>query len=315
MRKLEFHAGGAKEKPEGAKRRREQNLKRSRGASAFMAAGLTESEERTPERLRAHYLVERELSERLRRAPREERPHLYTAVYDELFRRVPDHPQLRLKRARGLREETLFALRLLGRYVDPETVFLEIGPGDCALSLALAPRVRKVYAVDVSAEIVRGLELPENFELSLSDGRSIPVPRGSVTLAYSDQLMEHLHPDDALDQLGNIYEALAPGGSYICLTPNRLSGPHDISMYFDEEATGFHLKEYTTAELARAFRRAGFAGIKVLIGARGRYLSCPLFPVRWLEALLAALPRRLSRKISRSFPLRLVLGIRLLAVK
>ena len=62
--------------------------------------------------------------------------------------------------------------------------------------------------------------------------------------------MEHLHPDDALEQLQNIYSALVPGGIYLCITPNRLSGPQDVSRDFDMVATGFHLKEYTISELS-----------------------------------------------------------------
>ena len=71
--------------------------------------------------------------------------------------------------------------------------------------------------------------------------------------------MEHLHPDDAVDQLKNIYNALVNGGKYICITPNRLTGPHDISKYFDNVATGFHLKEYTVTELSGLFREVGFS--------------------------------------------------------
>ena len=52
---------------------------------------------RSPERLRLHYEVERELSDRLRAASAEERATLYGEVYDELFRRVEDHPQLVVK--------------------------------------------------------------------------------------------------------------------------------------------------------------------------------------------------------------------------
>ena len=61
-----------------------------------------------------------------------------------------------------------------------------------------------------------------NFELIISDGISIPVPAGSIDFAYSNQLMEHLHPDDAESQLENVFTALRPGGAYLCITPNRL---------------------------------------------------------------------------------------------
>ena len=80
----------------------------------------------------------------------------------------------------------------------------------------------------------------------------------TINVVYSHQVIEHLHPDDAVTHLQEVYRVLSPGGAYICATPNRLNGPHDISKYFDREATGFHLKEYTTTELYGLFRQEGF---------------------------------------------------------
>src|SRR6185503_12322595 len=196
------------------------------------------------EQIRRHYLVEKELAAQLRAATKEDRRQLYTSLYDELFRRVPDHPQISLKHQASSQRSLNHRLTLLRRHLHPGVTYLEIGPGDCSLAIAVAKLVRKVYAVDVSNEITREVQLPDNFELVISDGSSIPAPPGSVDVAYSDQVMEHLHPDDAMDQLRNVYESLAPGGLYICITPNRLSGPHDVSQYFEDVATGFHLKEY-----------------------------------------------------------------------
>ena len=73
--------------------------------------------------------------------------------------------------------------------------------------------------------------------------------------------MEHLHPDDAIVQLTNIKNALTNGGKYICITPNRINGPHDISRYFDKEASGFHLKEYTFTDLNKIFKNIGFSTV------------------------------------------------------
>ena len=100
-----------------------------------------------------------------------------------------------------------------------------------------------MYALDVSDEIATRITLPANCKLVLSDGLTVAVPEGSIDVAYSNQLMEHLHPDDAVEQLHNVYRALKPGGAYICITPNALWGPHDVSRRFDREPTGFHLKE------------------------------------------------------------------------
>lgn len=129
--------------------------------------------------------------------------------------------------------------------------------------------------------------------------------------------MEHLHPEDACDQLQNIYTVLVPGGKYFCVTPNRLSGPHDVSGYFDDVATGLHLQEYTIRELIVLFRRVGFVKIRSYIGARGYYVRFPLFLQRVVEGILSMsmLPNALRRRLGWSAPLRLLLGIRILAVK
>jgi SAM-dependent methyltransferase len=271
---------------------------------------------RSAEQIRHHYLVEKELAARLREASKAERRELYTQLYDELFRRVPDHPQISLKLDAGSRRlDQQQRLNLLRRYLRPDDTYLEIGPGDCALAAAVAGLVRKVYAVDVSHEITDDVELPPNVELIISDGCSIPVPADSVDLAYSDQLMEHLHPDDALDQLRNIYQALAPGGRYICFTPNRLSGPHDVSQHFDEVATGFHLKEYSATELSGIFKAVGFRKLQILLGARGFHLNAPPVIVRTIELLLGSTPRRLGKTLARGLPLRPILGVKLIGIK
>ena len=61
---------------------------------------------------------------------------------------------------------------------------------------------------------------------------------------------------------------LRDGGSYVCITPSRVNGPHDCSAQFEDipcpvregdyHANGLHLKEYTTRELMVLFRRRRF---------------------------------------------------------
>ena len=207
---------------------------------------IPNSEIRTLEQLREDYETEKELANRLRNASKEQRRYLYTDVYDEFYKRVPRTPQLTWTKDPELRhKQILMEIQLLKRFLNPGCRFLEVGSGDCRLSFEVAKYVRKVYAVDVSREITRNETVPRNFELVICDGCSVPVPQNSIGIVYSNQLMEHLHPDDAFEQLQSIYKALMPGGIYICSTPNRIFGPNDISAYFDKVATGFHLKEYT----------------------------------------------------------------------
>jgi SAM-dependent methyltransferase len=274
---------------------------------------------RTPAQVREHYLIERSLAERLRTTPRAERAAAYAAVYDELFRSIPHHPQL-LARCSGdfvarRRRSVEYQWRFVKRFVAGGDVFMEIGAGDCALSARAAATARHVYAVDVSDEITRDTSRPANLELRLTAGAAIPVPSGAVQVAFSNQLMEHLHPDDALDQLCEIWRSLSSGGVYVCITPNRLSGPHDISAHFDDEATGLHLREYSARELRALFYNAGFRRLDFFAGARGWYVRLPYVLIALAERLLESLPGRLRKALARLAPARALLGLRVAAVK
>lgn len=270
---------------------------------------------RTPEEVHEHYQVERELATVLRNAPKQDRLRLYAEVYDELFRRLPTHPQLARKcSAEGTREIVDQQMKFMRRFLTPELTYLEIGAGDCAFAFEVARRVRKVYAVDVSVEVVKDTAVPANGELVLSDGCSIPVAPGSVHVAYSNQLMEHLHPDDAREQLQNLQRALAPGGHYVCVTPNRLNGPHDVSKYFDYEACCFHLKEYTTVELRKLFESVGFRRTVPYVRVLGRFFAVPGYLPALAEGLLGRLPVRIRTALARRAPLRWLLGIHLVGI-
>src|SRR3954468_24754944 len=94
-----------------------------------------------------HYRVEVELAQRLRTAPRDQRLGLYGEVYDELFRRVPAHPQLTRKVSAEERAVAV-AIRMAGLrpFITADTVFMEVGAGDGSFTLAVAERARHCYA-------------------------------------------------------------------------------------------------------------------------------------------------------------------------
>lgn len=246
-----------------------------------------------PDHIRRHYEVEKRLASRLREASsRSERLKLYGEVYDELYKEfgyLKEH-----------REKTTFwQVKLVRYFAKPSDIFLEVGAGDCRVSIEVASFVQQAYAVDVSRVFMNQDGWPQNLQFVLSDGSSIPVESASIDLAYSHQVMEHLHPDDGLDQLKNIYNALKKNGRYICITPNRLCGPHNISRYFDAVATGFHLKEYILAEVTELLKQVGFVKVQAFISYHGLMLSpvLPIQPFLWLEGLVKHLPHALRRKL------------------
>jgi SAM-dependent methyltransferase len=286
-------------------------------ATAVAAPRNARRERRSLERLRAHYKVERRLADSLRDAATpQERQRICATMYDELFRLVPDHPRLAEKgESTELRERDIdWNMSQLKPYLRPGCTFLEVGAGDCALAARVAETAASVYAVDISARS-RKARLPRNLRFVKTSGTDIDVPPETVDVAFSDQLMEHLHPDDAAVQLRNIQAALKPGGAYVCVTPNRLYGPSDVSGYFEDVARGFHLREYSVREIRAIFRDAGFPRMHVYIGARGFFLRCPAFLVESLETTLEWLPRGLRRRVAGIPILRALLGVRVAGIK
>lgn len=271
---------------------------------------MPKNETRTIERIREHYHIEKSLASQLLNSTEEERRSLYTSLYEKLFQLVPDHPQLfRKEDVQLIALHISDQMRILKKFSSKNSKFIEIGAGDCSLSLEISKYVEKVYALDVSETITKQKVLPQNFELIISDGTNIPVPHEMITIAYSNQLMEHLHPDDALKQLKNIYNALAKDGIYICCTPNRLDGPHDISEYFDRVATGFHLKEYTITELSELFYKVGFSQMKIYKNCKGILIAFPLFPFIVIESILENLPYLMRKKVTSTLLFRWLLNI------
>lgn len=276
-----------------------------------------ELNKRTIEQIREHYEIEKVLAKKLRDAPKSERAHLASALYDELYRRVPLHPQHTKKNSDvDAKNGVNIQMKFLNPFLKGCRTFLEVGPGDCAISLEVSKIAGVVYAVDVSSEITKIKQTPDNFRFILSDGCNIPLGSNSVDIAYSNQLMEHLHPDDAIEQLKNIYAVMVAGGSYLCVTPNRLTGPHDVSKYFDEEATGFHLHEYSIAELYELFRAIGISKVKSYVGLLGVYFPIPIFLLVLMEKSVLSLPKNLRKSVARSVPLRIFINmIRMVGVK
>lgn len=277
---------------------------------------LIPCEKRTPDEVREHYRVERELADRLRASTEAERQNLYTEVYEELFRRIPHHQQLTSPVDGKSRHRRLgWQVALLKRFLKQDHVFFEIGGGDCALSMEVAPRVARSIGCDVAPCLSTGLVKPVNFSFLQTDGRTFDLGDESVDVAYSNQLMEHLHVDDVRAQLQEIFRVLKPGGHYVCVTPNRIGGPWDISMYFEKRAKGFHMKEYTVGELVGMFQEMGCSRVGVYCGGRGMFWRAPVGFVRACEWLLQRLPDAISFPLARSLPGRAVLGIRIVAVK
>jgi ubiquinone/menaquinone biosynthesis C-methylase UbiE len=268
---------------------------------------------RAADRIIAHYVLERQLSDQLRCAPPENRSATYTEVYKRLFASLPDHPQQDPNPGHSARVDA--QLREIKRHIAPGAIFLELGCGDAALGFAAAGKVSTVYGLDVTDALVDFASAPQNFRFLHSSGTNVPLPAATVDFAYSNQLLEHLHPEDAVEQLQEVRRVLKPGGRYMCVTPSRVSGPHDISCYFDYEATCLHLREYDYRSLRTLFREAGFQSISCHALLRGLELRLPYSVIRTLECSMLMLPDRLRARLTLLEPIRTILGLTIIGVK
>jgi SAM-dependent methyltransferase len=276
---------------------------------------------RSGDRLIAHYQLERALANQMRNSSRAEREAgLYNRLYEALLSQLDDHPRKRLaahpQAAARLDRYVRRQVRMIRPEVDAGDVFLEVGGGDCLVSTRVAAHVLHAIVIDVSDELVPKGETPDNFEFIKINGVDIPLPDASVSFIYSNQVMEHLHADDALAQLRELFRVLKPGGRYLCRTPNKITGPHDVSRYFDDVAQGMHICEYTYADLDAMFRAAGFSRTRFLIAPRAfRICAMPRFAALLCERLIARVPRKLHTLICRSHAMRALLGITMIAEK
>lgn len=261
--------------------------------------------------------VEKQHADQLRQ---EKDPHkrrlLYGPVYKSYFEKLPFHPQFTIKHdEQKKKDRTDYQLALLKPYINNQTTLLEIGAGDCSLSIAAAPYCKKVIALEVSEEITSALQLPHNVSCVIFDGFNMPFEPDSIDVAYSNQLMEHLHPDDAVAQLQSLCKCLKKGGAYICITPNRILGPNDISRFFTDKLVGFHLAEYTAIELKNLFMHNGFERVEFYSIIKGKKINWPHFIISITEFFFSCLPHKLRDQLSRVRPFSMLINATVAAIK
>jgi hypothetical protein len=176
---------------------------------------------RTPDRLIAHYLLERQLAEKLREAPAEERTRVAGEVYSRLFAELPDHP---MNHAVGERPRPEHHARYLLPHLGQDVRFLEIGTGDGSLARYLARKCKSVLAIDVTDALKPAADAPKNFRFAL------PLALRSTQRTAASISRSAIRLWNTCVQT---------------MRPPSCARSSDISCYFDDVATGFHLKEYT----------------------------------------------------------------------
>jgi len=270
-------------------------------------------ENRNVEQVRKHFEIEKSIAEKLKRANREERKKIFPVMYHELFTKVPDHPRLNETKIIDTNSPTL---QFLKKYLNDSTVYVEFGPGDCQLASIVCKYTKKVIAVDISDQRKDESRFPSNLELIIYDGYDLNIERGSVDVVFSDQFIEHLHPEDVEYHFQLVKRILHDEGLYIFRTPHAYFGPHDISKFFSDEPEGFHLKEWTHSEIEEILKKVNFTSWdgfwRINNKLNKEYMKIPFGYFKIAEAMLKGLPKKPQKKVSRLF---LPLKVFMIAVK
>ena len=148
----------------------------------------------------------------------------------------------------------------------PGWTVLDYGAGTGLLALALAPRVRRVVAVDSSSGMLAVLAQKArasrcaNVETLLADFSKDPPPPGPFDLVVSAMTLHHVADTETLFR--KFFALLAPGGSVALLDLDAEDGS------FHADNAGIPHFGFERDALARQLAAGGFADIRFATATR-----------------------------------------------
>ena len=116
----------------------------------------------------------------------------------------------------ALRDRVLELARLRAR-----DRLLDVGAGTGLLALAAAPRVERVFALDVSPAMCGHLERKltrlgvDNAEVVVNSATALPLADGGVDVVVSNYCFHHLRDREKARALAQIRRVLRPGGRLV----------------------------------------------------------------------------------------------------
>lgn len=167
---------------------------------------------------------------------------------------------------------------LVGRYLPEDAAALDIGCGIGRVERYLAPRVRELWAVDVSGEMIRraGERLSSfaNVHLREVGNREYlaAFPDARFDLVFSFLVLQHLEKEDAFLYMRDAFRVLCAGGIFVTQFPDLLS-PIYSRAFLDAVAAADRspgrVRASTEPEVRHTLGLAGFEIADLWHGGRG----------------------------------------------
>lgn len=243
--------------------------------------------------IKSQYECEKDIAFKLLNSKKEERKKLYSSIYSAFGKKFPDAFFSAIHTQREVNQ--------IKKFIDKESRFLEIGTGLGSFTREISKHVKNVFSIDVVDGTKGSLLNIKNINQSLFSGLEADLPDNYFDVAYSNQVFEHLHPEDADSHLEIVNKALKEGRIYIMITPHRFCGPHDVSKYFDRIASGLHLREYTYQELLKISKDNNYSNCYTYYQRNKYSIKVNKFFVILFEKTISILPHRFRKIISRIF--------------
>jgi len=212
----------------------------------------------------------------------EERTHLFQEAYVGLSRLLR---AIRARDNRDLDAPMGFSPDSIPRICDlikpPPRSVLDVGCSTGSLVVALISRGYNAYGIDLSTDLIaRARSILAKQTATAPDARFIAgdflrydFGASRFDFIYSNDVLEHIHPDEASDFLDKCFSLLRPSGSLCLVTPNRLTGPGDASILRlprGSRSVGLHLREYSLNELRCLLTECGFCNVSSRLYCAGR---------------------------------------------
>jgi SAM-dependent methyltransferase len=145
-------------------------------------------------------------------------PHYFGRTPDNKHLNARDFLEFEFRRSRRSRE--LIIAGLVEGYIEPNSVCLDYGCGPGFLAHAAAQRAARVIACDISKGVITcaGVLNPApNIEYRLiNPNGDVPVPTGSIDVAYSFAVIQHVTDDVFRGILRQVQRVMKPGVTFVC---------------------------------------------------------------------------------------------------